>query len=613
VSRDCLPNTMVSQKRAPLAIALCLANLWAVGAQSFLEPNGKLRSAVDESLLEQLSINASAPAIELVKRELQDTYLALPKESDGHLGHLAVRYMLHRYFVKKHGWFIRGLEPNRVASKTLGNDWVPSYLQESLEKRAGQSGISLHELAILVVTLESLIGDEAVDRFQALNESLFHLPNAVSVNLFTKVMRNYMVVFLKNEDSARIRTSSPNILEMFLRNFVQTYKAWPEHLKFIDDILKKEAILNENEEVQVDKNIHIFPAMGLQYSAFNDPSCRNLKHTLLAMEGPKGGRVRLTDFYNMSLYSHWAFDEKPEYLRRIGALDESRAMQSQVIITNYVQSMSNCLNNSKIYSICCRNECEELMAHLEHHVGAPEGDAKQILDLVSSLASDTVTAPRELPLSLSRRLMEIATTNQGKVPLHGRLFAQWMHHAYPRECPYPYTIGSINPQSPEEWMHVTGESSRWESADEIKAFLLNSTCSARGDCHTRDMQDDFLDTDLPWNSDEELPLVTIIPEYLKSSSQASEDEPPSLALQTIAKIMFFVFSSWHVVSSGKVHASMPKIFQVLCILLLTAIVDPFIIAVTIAIGIAASTVLPYLQKKEAQQSMEESKLAPCNF
>jgi len=242
----------------------------------------------------------------------------------------------------------------------------------------------------------------------------------------------------------------------------------------------------------------------------------------------------------------------------------------------------------------------------------PCGD-RQILHLVASLPSDTVTAPRELPLSLRHRLMEIASTNQGKVPLHGRLFAQWMHHAYPRECPYPYTRGTINPQSPEEWMHATGESSSWESTDEIKAFLLNSTCSARGDCHTRDMQDDFLDTDLPWNSDEELPLVTIIPEYLKSSSQASEDEPPSLALQTIAKIMFFVFSSWHVVSSGKVHASMPKIFQVLCILLLTAIVDPFIIAVTIAIGIAASTVLPYLQKKEAQQSMEESKLAPCNF
>ncbi|OLP24478.1 hypothetical protein AK812_SmicGene48940, partial [Symbiodinium microadriaticum] len=22
-------------------------------------------------------------------------------------------------------------------------------------------------------------------------------------------------------------------------------------------------------------------------------------------------------------------------------------------------------------------------------------------------------------------------------PLHGRLFAQWMHYAFPHECPYP--------------------------------------------------------------------------------------------------------------------------------------------------------------------------------
>jgi len=493
-----------------------------------------------------------------------------------------------------------------VADKTLGNDWVPSYLQESLEKRAGKLGINLRELAILVVTLENLIGAEAVDRFQALNETLFHLPDAVSVNLFKKVMRTYMAVFLKNQDSGQIRASSPHVLEMFVSNFMLTYKAWPEHVKFMDEIFRKDAFLTENEEVQVGKNIHVFPAMGLQYSTFNDASCRNLKHTLLAMEGPKGGRVRLTDFYNMSLYSHWAFDEKPEYLRGIGALDESDPMRRQVILTNYVQSMSNCLNNSKIYSVCCRNECEELMAHLEHHAAAPEADARQILHLVASLPSDTVTAPRELPLSLRHRLMEIASTNQGKVRLHGRLFAQWMHHAYPRECPYPYTTGTINPQSPEEWMHATGESSSWESTDEIKAFLLNSTCSARGDCHTADMHGDPLDTDLPWDSVEELPLVTIIPEHLKPSSQGSIDEPPSLALQTLAKGMFFMMSSWYVVFSGKVHTWVPKIFQVLCIFFLTIIVDPFIIGATLAIGIVAFTVLPYLQKKEAQKSVEES-------
>ena len=32
-------------------------------------------------------------------------------------------------------------------------------------------------------------------------------------------------------------------------------------------------------------------------------------------------------------------------------------------------------------------------------------------------------------------------TNQGTVPLHGRLFAQWVHHASPRECPLPSHCG----------------------------------------------------------------------------------------------------------------------------------------------------------------------------
>jgi len=42
------------------------------------------------------------------------------------------------------------------------------------------------------------------------------------------------------------------------------------------------------------------------------------------------------------------------------------------------------------------------------------------------------------------------------VQLHGRLFAQWLHHAYPRECPFPHLSGSTNPRSPDEWMEEKG-------------------------------------------------------------------------------------------------------------------------------------------------------------
>jgi len=49
-----------------------------------------------------------------------------------------------------------------------------------------------------------------------------------------------------------------------------------------------------------------------------------------------------------------------------------------------------------------------------------------------------------------------AKSDSGKVPLHGRLFTQWLHHVYPRECAYPHLSGTTSPTQLEEWMKVTG-------------------------------------------------------------------------------------------------------------------------------------------------------------
>merc|ERR1711957_147436 len=45
---------------------------------------------------------------------------------------------------------------------------------------------------------------------------------------------------------------------------------------------------------------------------------------------------------------------------------------------------------------------------------------------------------RTLSAALVKRLREVAEPNGGLVPLHDRLFAWWMHFAYPQECPYPH-------------------------------------------------------------------------------------------------------------------------------------------------------------------------------
>ena len=51
---------------------------------------------------------------------------------------------------------------------------------------------------------------------------------------------------------------------------------------------------------------------------------------------------------------------------------------------------------------------------------------------------------------LAARLEEFARYHSGRAPLHGCLFAQWMHHAYPRECPGPHVGDSQSTASPPE-------------------------------------------------------------------------------------------------------------------------------------------------------------------
>ena len=106
----------------------------------------------------------------------------------------------------------------------------------------------------------------------------------------------------------------------------------------------------------------------------------------------------------------------------------------RVIITNYLTSPTNCIASSSFYSVCCMDECEGLLGHLEREIAAPEATSARIATVVSHLSSSSVVAPRKLPQALLDRLEEIASHHGGSVPLHGRLFSQWLHHAFPREC-----------------------------------------------------------------------------------------------------------------------------------------------------------------------------------
>merc|ERR1719502_620949 len=197
----------------------------------------------------------------------------------------------------------------------------------------------------------------------------------------------------------------------------------------------------------------------------------------------------------------WPFKEDINYLRILGALDESRRGEVSVIIPNYMNGANNCVAGSKFYNVCCINECEELMSHLEERLVASEVAPNHIIELVNELASDTVEAPRQISSALSQRLDEIAIHHDGLVPLHGRLFAQWMHHAYPRECPFPHLSGVTTSMTSREYKAKHGVSSRIDSSDVPQVLdSIHEQGLAKGIQKSESGEERAL----PWSSEEEL-------------------------------------------------------------------------------------------------------------
>jgi len=168
-----------------------------------------------------------------------------------------------------------------------------------------------------------------------------------------------------------------------------------------------------------------------------------------------------------------------------------------VILPNYIAARTNCHAPSNLYTICCSDECEGLLGHIERHVTAPTAQPAQLIQIVSTLSSDTVDAPRNLSVLLVSRLHEIASTHGGSVPLHGRLFAQWMHHAYPRECPFPHVTGEGSPLAANNWMN---ESIRDMTKNDLIKYVEDSRVSLAASAGATGGSDG----ELPWLAVEEL-------------------------------------------------------------------------------------------------------------
>merc|ERR1719263_781889 len=108
------------------------------------------------------------------------------------------------------------------------------------------------------------------------------------------------------------------------------------------------------------------------------------------MDSHHTGRVPLSKFYKFSINNDWRFGESEEYLRELGALDDTSSwLGPQVIIPNYLQATSNCIVSRPHYLVCCVNECESLLGELESAIQAPSALSDTILAIVRGMTSQT--------------------------------------------------------------------------------------------------------------------------------------------------------------------------------------------------------------------------------
>mmetsp|Transcript_29806 Transcript_29806/g.52950 ORF Transcript_29806/g.52950 Transcript_29806/m.52950 type:complete len:554 (+) Transcript_29806:102-1763(+) len=501
-----------------------------------------IRARVIEEVLSALGNSSRVTGVHLQALEdaLRPMYLSMPKNEFGNLGHATARYVLHRLFVQRHAMYIKGLEAGGMHWQNLSTtevleEHIPSFVLSLFEERLKGLGLGLHELTVLAATLEHLIHDEAVSRlavvYQAHN---FSEEARVDEMQLQELIDTYMTIFLMGTQNLSASTVAAERASV-----VESYPGWRKTQKFTIQVRSGHIAAKDNDLDFAPGNLsfraaaQIVEEIGERYGRWQDAECRDLKSLLMNIEHADSGRVLLKDFYGSALGGNWQFSESVPYLRELGALDESDPSHMAVLIANYVNSHSNCVASSSIFSVCCVNECEALLGNLERQVAAPEATPERLLGLVSQLASATVPAGRALSSSLKTRLQEVAAHHGGMVPLHGRLFAQWLHHAYPRECPFPHVAGKTNPMTADAWMQAKNLSV--SATREDMAQFISAAPEAK------------LAVELPWSHEEELLAKH------KSSASRSFLRSAGFFVAAVAASIAFGRSAWSTACKCRDH------------------------------------------------------------
>lgn len=487
--------------------------------------------------------NDFASGVDKNFREIREMFVtvvaASPKNANGRLDDGPARYALRRVFMERHGWHLPSLGEDEVEEQetdvsnptlTLGFS-LPLSLRQIIQKRIANRGAGLLELSVFVASLEQIVAQTGLERAEAAFRSmLLDLDASVDVDKAQEIIDLYMATWICGEDLTRMSVGERFRFQADVPNI---YNQWSDAKRLFREV--RRSIAPDFIKFNFSTVTDIVRRIETEFPFWNNRQCATLKKNMMSMEVQASGRLRLVDFYDGALHKGMVqFRETRKYLQALGALDESDPLEPRVIISNYLDGPSNCVGETKHYSLCCIDECGDLYSRIEREVGKPEASPDVLISIVRHLASSTMQSAR-LSKAILKRIHEIAAHHDGVVPLHGPLFAEWMHFAYPRECTHIQMFGQAHAKTLGQWESQSGpaglrDAELRESVKELESLEVQRLARANAS------NDDEESTGSCWSWDKADINVTYEDEDDTDSDQFKQDG--ELSSRWIATILF---------------------------------------------------------------------------
>eukprot|EP00928_Gymnodinium_smaydae_P015098 TRINITY_DN15531_c0_g2_i1.p1 TRINITY_DN15531_c0_g2~~TRINITY_DN15531_c0_g2_i1.p1 ORF type:complete len:530 (-),score=98.31 TRINITY_DN15531_c0_g2_i1:121-1653(-) len=352
-------------------------------------------------------------AIKDFQAPLSQDWENLPKKDKHEISRQVAWYALRREFLRRHEWTIKGFDiaETDVNTSSAQDGWTPSK-------------IGLRQLSILAVAVRMLVRKEVEARLAAVYGAL-EIPFGSSVSSVSKeraleILKIYTIVYMLG---GAVKLRKPVSLEQVKRAFEKEYSIWPRAEQFVELVARGHFdSLPDDARIEAGSTLEVAIAIGEKYGEFDSDECRELKTQLVSMGA--GGSVSLKDFRQKHDFGDWKLTEDEDELQDIGAVEDAQGDKpAGIFIPNYVASKTNCIDSSRFYTHCCRTECANWMTLFQDGHKDP---------------ADVIPAK-----NLSEEVMDgfkaLKRDEHGAVDVRSLAFVQWMHLAFPTECPeYKY-------------------------------------------------------------------------------------------------------------------------------------------------------------------------------